>query len=58
MRVLHLPGRRRRFPDKTLSLMEADGLCVSDVCEKNGVPYNCGPNKMAFASCILVKDEE
>ena len=38
--------------------MEANGLWVSDVCEKNGVPYNYGPNKMAFTSCILVSDKE
>jgi predicted metal-binding protein len=50
------PGAPCRFPGKALSSMEANGLWVSDVCEKNGVPYNYGPNKMAFTSCILVKD--
>jgi predicted metal-binding protein len=33
------------FPDKALSSMEAKGLWVSDVCEKNGMPYNCGSNR-------------
>ncbi len=50
------PDAPCRFPDKALSSMEANGLWVSDVCEKNGVPYNYGPNKMAFTSCILVND--
>ena len=52
------PDAPCRFPNKALSSMEANGLWVSDVCEKNGVPYNYGPNKMAFTSCILVSDEE
>jgi predicted metal-binding protein len=52
------PGAPCRFPDKALSSMEANGLWVSEVCEKNGVPYNYGSNKMAFTSCILVSDQE
>ena len=52
------PDASCRFPDKALSSMEANGLWVSDVCEKNGVPYNYGTNKMAFTSCILVNDQE
>jgi predicted metal-binding protein len=52
------PDAPCRFPDKALSSMEANGLWVSDVCEKNGVPYNYGQNKMAYTSCVLVKDDE
>jgi predicted metal-binding protein len=52
------PDAPCRFPDEALSSMEANGLWVSDVCEKNGVPYNYGPNRMAFTSCVLVKDRE
>jgi predicted metal-binding protein len=50
------PDAPCRFPDKAISSMEANGLWVSDVCEKNGVPYNYGPNMMAFTSCILVSE--
>jgi predicted metal-binding protein len=50
------PSAPCRFPDQALSSMEANGLWVSDVCEKNGVPYNYGPKRMAFTSCVLVKD--
>jgi predicted metal-binding protein len=50
------PDAPCRFPDRALSSMEANGLWVSDVCEKNGLPYNYGPNKMAFTSCILVQE--
>jgi predicted metal-binding protein len=49
------PDAPCRSPEKALSSMEANGLWVSDVCEKNGVPYNYGEKKMAFTSCILVK---
>jgi predicted metal-binding protein len=52
------PDASCRFPDKALSSMEANGLWVSDVCEKNGVSYNYGPNKMAFTSCVLVREGE
>ena len=52
------PDAPCRFPDRALSSMEANGLWVSDVCERNGVPYNYGQNKMAFTSCILVNDWE
>jgi Predicted metal-binding protein (DUF2284). len=46
-----------RYPEKAIISMEAFGLWVSDVCKKNGVPYNYGENKMAYTSCILLKQE-
>jgi predicted metal-binding protein len=52
------PDAPCRFPDKALSSMEANGLWVSDVCEKNGLPYNYGPNKIAYTSCVLVNGRE
>jgi predicted metal-binding protein len=52
------PDAPCRFPDKALSSMEANGLWVSDVCEKNGISYNYGPNKLAYTSCVLVADQE
>ncbi|KLU59793.1 hypothetical protein CEB3_c39270 [Peptococcaceae bacterium CEB3] len=48
------PDEPCRFPDRAVTSMEASGLWVSDVCEKNGVEYNYGPNRMAYTSCILV----
>jgi len=56
--VCSYPDAPCRFPGKAQSSMEANGLWVSDVCEKNGVPYNYGPNKMAFTSCILIAERE
>lgn len=43
-----------RFPDKAISSMEAYGLLVNQVCTDNGVPYNYGPNKMAYCGCLLL----
>ena len=47
------PDRPCRFPGKLLSSMEAYGLLVSDICEKNGIPYYYGENTISFTSCIL-----
>jgi predicted metal-binding protein len=47
------PDKPCRFPDKAVTSMEASGLWVSDVCEKNRIPYNYGAGKMAYTSCIL-----
>ncbi len=54
--VCTYPNAPCRFPARSLSSMEANGLWVSDICEKNGVPYNYGPNRIAFTSCILVRE--
>ena len=37
------------------SSMEAYGLWVSKVCELSGIPYNYGPNTIAYTSCFLLK---
>ncbi len=47
------PKKPCRFPDKMLSSMEAYGLLVSDVCEKNGIPYYRGSGTITFTSCVL-----
>jgi len=50
------PDAPCRFPDRKFSSMEACGLLVSQVCIDNGVPYNYGPGKMAYTSCLLYND--
>lgn len=47
------PDAPCRFPEKATSSMEGYGLYVSDVCKKNGVAYNYGPEKMCYSGCIL-----
>lgn len=51
------PTEPCRHPEKALISMEAFGLWVSDVCKKNNVPYNYGEKKLAYTSCILLKEE-
>ena len=50
------PDEPCRFPDKSMSSMEAFGLYVSDVCKQNGVAYNYGPGKMCYSGCFLYND--
>ena len=50
------PDAPCRFPDKSMSSMEAFGLYVADVCRKNGVDYNYGPGKMCYSGCFLYND--
>ena len=47
------PAKPCRYPGKMLSSMEAYGLLVSGICEKNGMPYYRGENTISFTSCIL-----
>ena len=54
--VCTYPDEPCRFPDKAASSMEAFGLYVSDVCKKNGVAYNYGPEKMCYSGCFLYND--
>lgn len=49
------PGAPCRFPDKSISSMEAYGLWVSKVCELSGVPYNNGKSTITYTSCYLLK---
>lgn len=49
------PDAPCRFPDDSYSSMEAYGLWVSRVCELSGIPYNYGPQTIAFTSCYLLK---
>jgi len=49
------PDAPCRFPDKSISSMEAYGLWVSKVCELSGVPYYNGKATITFTSCYLLK---
>lgn len=47
------PDAPCRFPDKRLVSMEAAGLVVSEVCTQAGIPYNHGPQTIAYSGCVL-----
>ena len=49
------PDAPCRFPDKSISSMEAYGLWVSKVCELSGIPYNNGKSTVTYTSCYLLK---
>ena len=49
------PDAPCRFPDKSISSMEAYGLWVSKVCELSDFPYNNGKATITFTSCYLLK---
>lgn len=48
------PDEPCRFPGKRMTSMEAAGIWVSDLCTRAGIPYNHGPNTMAYTSCVLI----
>lgn len=52
--VCSYPDAPCRFPDKMVSSMEAYGMMVADVCQKNGLAYFYGPNTIAYTSCFLL----
>ena len=49
------PDAPCRFPDKSISSMEAYGLWVSRVCELSGLPYYNGKDTITYTSCYLLK---
>ena len=49
------PDEPCRFPEKSISSMEAYGLWVSKVCELSDVPYNNGKQTITYTSCYLLK---
>lgn len=49
------PDQPCRFPDKSISSMEAYGLWVSKVCELSGIPYYYGKKTITYTSCYLLK---
>jgi len=49
------PDEPCRYPDKSITSMEAYGLWVSKVCKMSGIPYNNGKDTITFTSCYLLK---
>jgi len=47
------PDAPCRHPERAYPSMEAKGLIVADTCTLAGVPYNHGPQTLAFSSCAL-----
>lgn len=48
------PDEPCRFPNEQMTSMEGAGIWVSDLCTKANVPYNHGPNTIAYTSCVLM----
>ena len=49
------PDAPCRFPEESISSMEAYGLWVSKVCELSSIPYNNGKQTITYVSCYLLK---
>lgn len=49
------PDAPCRFPGKKMSSMEALGMLVLEVCQKNGMQYYYGADTIAYTSCFLLK---
>ncbi len=48
------PDRPCRYPGKVYPSMEAYGLLVRDIREKNGLKYYYGKNTITYTACILI----
>lgn len=49
------PDAPCRFPERQSSAMEAMGMLVSEVCQRNNIPYYYGPGTLTYVGCILVE---
>lgn len=49
------PDEPCRFPDELSHPMEGLGMLVSEVCQKNGLPYYYGPGTLTYVGCVLVE---
>jgi predicted metal-binding protein len=49
------PDSPCRFPDRSVSSMEAFGLVVSDTCTANGLGYYYGPKTITYTGCFLLQ---
>lgn len=49
------PDAPCRFPNRQSSAMEAMGMLVSEVCQRNDIPYYYGPGTLTYVGCILVE---
>lgn len=50
------PDSPCRFPQKKISSMEACGMLVSEVCQKNNLKYYYGPDTISYVAGILLQD--
>lgn len=51
--VCTCPDSPCRFPEQRISSMEAFGMLVLEVCQRNGLPYYYGAGTIAYTSCFL-----
>lgn len=47
------PNAPCRFPEKKISSMEAYGMLVSEICQKNQLKYYYGSNTISYVACVL-----
>ena len=47
------PDAPCRFPEKKISSMEAYGMLVSEICQKNQLKYYYGSNTISYVACVL-----
>lgn len=47
------PDTSCRFPQKKISSMEAYGMLISEICQKNQLKYYYGPNTISYVACVL-----
>ncbi len=53
-KVCTYPDTPCRFPERSISSMEAYGILVTQICKDNGMKYYYGPNTLAYTSCYLL----
>jgi predicted metal-binding protein len=49
------PDAPCRFPDRQSSAMEAYGMVVSEVCQKNNIKYYYGDGTLTYVGCVLLE---
>lgn len=49
------PDAPCRFPDKQIASMEAYGMLVMEVCQRNQMKYYYGPCTLAYTGCFLIE---
>ena len=49
------PDAPCRMPDNTFASMEAYGMLVTSICQKNDLPYYYGPCTISYTGCFLLE---
>ncbi len=49
------PDAPCRFPDELFHPMEGLGMLVSEVCQRNNLPYYYGPGTLTYVGCVLIE---